>query len=125
MPVTKIMKQKFIQEFFEADEVNKLMIKRQLELAPGVTMLVEMIKKVRDDISTLDEDAYKIVEKGIHALSIEYKKKKEDVIAKTPEPEDSVEKSQLDYKLLNIDRLKYARELLLIQNLAAKKGWFD
>lgn len=120
-----VMKEKLIRDFFEADAIDKLIIKGQVDLETGIFVLKDMISYIRHDVSTMDKEAYKLLEKEIHALDGLNIKRKEEIKAKTPEPEDSVEKRQLDNKLLKADHNKYKREMLFIQNLCYKKGWFD
>jgi len=120
-----IMKQKLVQDFFEAVEVDKLITKGQVDLETGIFVLRDMIAYVRDDIATMDKEAYKLLEKEVHQLGEQNKKWKDEQTAKTPEMEDDIDQRNFDRRLLKADHQKYKRELLFIQNLVYKKGWFD
>lgn len=120
-----IMKEKLIRDFFEADNIDKLMVKGQLDLETGIYILKDMINDVENDISTMDKEACGLLKKEINAVDLVNKRQKEELIKKNPEFEDSIEERSFKLGLLRLDHKKYKRILLFIQNLCYKKGWFD
>lgn len=119
-----IMKQKLVQDFFEADEIKKLITKKQLDIDPGVEVLNDMLKNIRDDIDTMDKEAKTVLDnknKELGKINAERKKHHET----TTEVNDTIDQRNLDRKKLLEDFDRCKRELLFIQNIAYEKGWFD
>lgn len=119
-----VMQQKLISDFFEACAIDKLMAKKSLDLEEGITMLEDMIKYVRDDIKTLDENAHKeLDEKNKQLIAINSERKTK--IKETDKPVDSIDERNLKRKLLKEDHKRFKQELVNIQNICYTKGWFD
>jgi len=119
-----VMKQKLIADFFEAVAVDRAITKNEISLEDGILILEDMIKYVRDDIKTLDESGYnELVEKGknLSALNTQRKNK----IKENQKPEDSIDERNFKRKLLKEDHNRFKRELVHIQDICYKKGWFD
>jgi hypothetical protein len=119
-----LLTDKFVNDFFDAHEIDKAITRKELNLPDGVVMLSEMLTYVRKDISTLDENAYEKLKTVIEELNKKNTERKEYIKKKTPEPEDTVEESVLKRKLLNEDHKRYRQELFFIQDIAYDKGWF-
>jgi len=120
-----VMKQKFITDFLETDEIGKQITKGQIDIAMGIEILHNMIKYVRFDIKTLDQDAYKKLENIITELGEINHSNKEKIIHGLKEPEDAIDERNQKRILLKEDLMKYKQELQAIQELAYNKGWFD
>lgn len=120
-----IMTQKLMQDFFEAHEIDKLIIKEQLSYDPGVRVFKNMIHNVVDDIRTLDKKTYEQLNEKIADLNKTNVERKKQIEAKIEEPEDSISRRALSSSLLIEDYKKYHKILNLIQDLSYKKGWFD
>ena len=118
------MKQKLVQDFFEADEIDRVILKKQIDIDPGVEIFKDMIKKIRDDIRTMDEEARKILENKIKELdgkNLARKKQIEDTL----KTDDTIDQRNLKRTLLQEDYQRYKQEMVIIQDLCYKKGWFD
>lgn len=124
MPPKNIMISKLIRDFFDATEVDKAIALEQISMENGIFKFKDMIQYVRDDVYTVDQDAYKILEKEIRLLGEQNVKMKEEEKKNNP-PRDDVDRRNLDLRLLQLDYKKYKKELLFIQNLIYKKGWFE
>jgi hypothetical protein len=119
------MTQKLMQDFFEAHEIDKLIIKEQLGYDPGVRVFKNMIRNVVDDIKTLDKKTYEQLNEKIGDLNKTNIERKKQIEAKVEEPEDSISRRALSSTLLIEDYKKYHKILNLIQDISYKKGWFD
>lgn len=119
-----IMKDKLVQDFFEAEGVKKLITKKQVDVDPGVHILDEMLQYVRQDIETLDKESKQKLDKKIGELKTINKQRKE-YIEKNTEVNDPIDQRNLDRKLLMEDFDLCKKELLFIQNLGYLVGWFD
>jgi hypothetical protein len=120
-----VMIRKLLEDFANANAIDNSIITKQLDIETGVEILRDMIKKVRDDIKTLDETViWKNLESKIKELDntniIRKKKLQENVT-----PNDSIDKRHLELSLLREDHQRYKQELVIIQNLCYRKGWFD
>ena len=120
-----IMTQKLMQDFFEAHEIDKLIIKEQLGYDPGVRVFKNMIRNVVDDIKTLDKKTYESLNEKIADLNKTNIERKKQIEARVEEPEDSISRRALSSTLLIEDYKKYHTILNLIQDISYKKGWFD
>lgn len=120
----KFMRQKFIQDFFEADNIKKLIQKKQIDVDPGVEIFNDMLKNVREDISTMDNEAKKQLDTKLVELG-KINKERKDHIAKTTEVNDSEDKRNMKRKQLVEDFKRCKTELLFIQNLGFNKGWLE
>ena len=120
-----IMTQKLMQDFFEAHEIDKLIIKEQLSYDPGVRVFKNMIHNVVEDVRTLDIKKYELLNEKIAELNKTNVKRKKEIEAKIEEPEDSISRRALSSTLLIEDYKKYHKILNLIQNIAYPQGWFD
>ena len=52
-----IMEEKFVKDFLEAQEVDKMISKQSVDFVDGVFILKDMMKYVREDIKVLDPKA--------------------------------------------------------------------
>ncbi len=120
-----VMKQKFIQDFLDTDEIGKQITKGQIDIAVGIDILHNMIKYVRFDIKTLDQELYKKLEKVIAELGQMNQGNKEKIKNSMTEPEDAIDDRNQKRILLIEDLKKYKQELQTIQELAYNKGWLD
>jgi polyhydroxyalkanoate synthesis regulator phasin len=122
--IMTLLTDKFVNDFFDAHEIDKAITRKELNLSDGVTMLSDMLSYVRKDVSTLDESAYDKLKIMIAELNKKNMERKSFIKKSTPEPEDTVEESVLKRKLLNEDHKRYQQELFFIQDIAYSKGWF-
>jgi predicted RNA methylase len=120
-----VMKQKLVEDFLETDRISKLITTGQLDVEMGVEVLGNMIEYVRNDIKTLDQEAYIKLDAVIKELGAVNKNRKEQIRAKVKEPDDVLDERNLKRKLLLEDFYKFKQEILAIQNLAFNRGWFD
>ena len=120
-----IMIKKLVQDFLEADEIDKLIIKEQVGYDPGVRILRNMLLNVIDDIRTLDKECFDALTKKIDELDALNVKRKQEIKINAEKPEDSIGERKLSSALLMEDYSKYHKVLNIIQNLVYKKGWFD
>ena len=120
-----VMISKLIQDFFEADGVNKLIIKRQVPLEDGILVISELTQDVIDDISILDQETYKKLDVKIKELNTSNNTRKNEIKTQVGKPEDTIEERNLKLKLLKEDHMKYRRLMTLIQEICYRKGWFE
>jgi len=118
-----LLVEKFVNDFFDAHEIDKAITRREIGIIDGTTMLSDMLKYVRKDISTLDEEAYNKLKVAIEELNNKNTQRKEYIKKHVSEPEDVVEEQVLKRKLLREDHNRYRQELFFIQDLAYNKGW--
>lgn len=120
-----VMKQKLINDFFEADNVDKLLVKGQLDVETGIPILNNMISYVIEDIGTMDEEAKKHLDVKLKELDKTNIDRKNSISKQFGEPEDDLTDRNIKRILLKEDHKKYKKTLLIIQNLCYRKGWFD
>lgn len=120
-----VMEEKFVKDFLEAQEVDKLISKQGIDFIDGLFILKDMIKYVREDIKILDKDTYKKLEEMNAQLDDINKKRKENIKHRYKDAEDEEEKDFIHLKLLKEDHEKYKKELFFIQKLGYNKGWFN
>ena len=120
-----VLQQKLVNDFFEAHEIGKLIIKKQLNLDPGVGIFKDMIDFIVNDIGTLDKKTYDELNSKISELNKTNISRKEKIKNTTDPPQDSFDNHRLNVLLLMEDYRKYHHILNIIQNLCYKKGWFD
>jgi len=119
-----VMQQKLIQDFFDADEIDRLIAKKQLDIDPGVEILKDLIKKVRDDIRIMDEEKSKLLDgknKELNEKNTIRKKELENKLLAA----DSIDERNKRRRLLQEDYNRYKQEMLIIQEICYRKGWFD
>ena len=119
------MKQKFIQDFFDAHHVDKEITLGMRSIVDGTFVLLDMLQYIRKDIAVMDQEAKAQLELAIKKMDADNKKIKEEIIANTTPPEDKTEETEIMIKLLRKDHKRYRKELFWIQDMAFKKGWFD
>lgn len=119
-----VMQQKLIQDFFDADEIDRLIAKKQLDIDPGVEILKDLIKKVRDDIRIMDEEKSKILEAKNKELNEKNTIRKKELESKLL-ASDSIDERNKRRRLLQEDYNRYKQEMLIIQEICYRKGWFD
>ena len=120
-----VMEEKFVKDFLEAQEVDKMLSKQTIDFVDGIYILKEMIQYVREDIKILDVKAREKLDDVRKKLN-EINKERKDIIRKRyKDPEDEEEKDFIHIKMLREDHEKYKKELFYIQNLGYKKGWFN
>lgn len=119
-----VMQQKLIQDFFDADEVDRLMAKKQIDIDPGVDILKDLIKKVREDIRIMDEDTKGKLDIKIKELNDKNMVRKKELETKIL-VNDSIDERNKRRRLLQEDYNRYRQELVIIQELCYRKGWFD
>ena len=105
------MIKKLVQDFLEADEIDKLIIKEQLAKDPGVRILRNMIQNVIDDIKTVDKKAFEALDITIVELDKINIEKKKQIKVNAEKPEDSIGERQLSSALLMEDYNKYHKLL--------------
>lgn len=120
-----VMVNKLVNDFFEADAINKLLLKKQVMLEDGIPILKEMLQDVVDDFEILDQEAFTVLNNKIKDLNQKNNIRKAEIKKQTAEPEDSIDERNLKLKLLKEDHGKYRRIITIIQKLAYKKGWFE
>lgn len=121
-----VMIEKLKKDFFEAEEIDKIITKGQLDVETGIPILYDMIQYVKQDIKTLDEEGgYKTLCEKIKELDVNNIKRKESIKQKWGQPTDSISDRNLKRELLKEDHGKYKQELVLIQEICYRKGWFD
>ena len=120
-----VMEKKLVNDFFEADGINKLLIKKQIMLEDGIPILKEMIQDVIDDFEILDQEAFTVLSNKVKDLNQKNNIRKIEIKKQTADPEDSIDERNLKLKLLKEDHGKYRRIITIIQKLAYKKGWFE
>lgn len=120
-----VMLRKLLEDFANANAIDNSIITRQLDIESGVEILRDMIKKVRDDIKTLDETTIwkNLNEKILELDNTNMLRKKK--IQEGTTTNDSIDKRHLELLLLREDHQRYKQELVIIQNLCYRKGWFD
>lgn len=119
-----VMIRKLLEDFSNANAIDNSLITRQIDIENGVDIFSDMIKKVRMDIKTLDEQAYNTLEQKVKELDEQNILRKNQIKNKTV-TNDSIERRQLELKLLREDHGRYKQELVIMQNICYKKGWFD
>lgn len=120
-----VMKQKLVNDFFEADNVDKLIVKGQLDIETGIPILKEMTEYIVEDITTLDESARKLLDDKIKALDKANIERKDSITKQFGNPGDDIDDRNIKRVLLREDHRKYKKMLVIIQNLCYRKGWFD
>ena len=119
-----VMKQKLIQDFFDADEIDRLIAKKQIDIDPGVEILKDLITKVRNDIRILDEEANRTLNNKNKELDNKNLLRKKELEEKLP-AYDSIDERNKRRRILQEDYNRYKQEMLIIQDLCYRKGWFD
>ena len=104
-----IMKQKLIQDFFEADNCDKLIIKGQLDIETGIPILQEMIGNIIEDIQTMDEDTKKLLDEKIKQLNTANLERKNNIRKQFGEPDDGIDDRNIKRILLKEDHKKYKK----------------
>lgn len=120
-----IMKDKFIKDFLEAQEVDKMIVKYQIELDDGVAILKDMLQYVEKDIEIMDVVAKEKLDGTKIKLEQICQNRKKELKMQMGEPENTMQARDFTKNLLKEDHKKYQKELFLIQELAFKTGWFD
>jgi len=120
-----IMNQKLVKDFFEAVEVDRAITKQQIDIQTGIPILRDMIQYVLEDINTKDQAAKGTVDLKIKELEATNKKRKESVKSRIGDPDDTIDDRNIKLYLLKEDHSKFKQELVVIQDLCYKKGWFD
>lgn len=120
-----MMKEKFVKDYLEADDVCKKITTGEVDIVTGIKILSELIIYTRKDINTLDKDAGSKLTDKIKEFDKVCNSRKEGIKKSYAEPEDTEEERLLKYKLLKEDQIRYRQELFYIQDLAYTKGWFD
>jgi len=118
------MKSKLINDFFKADDIKHLIQTYKVDIDPGVEILNNLMQNIRDDIDTMDEDTKKQLDAKRKEINNITKERKEYLKARI-QIEDDIDQRNLDRKILMQDFTRLKKEMLFIQNLAYKKGWFD
>ena len=119
------MNQKLVKDFFEAVEVDRAITKQQIDIQTGIPILRDMIQYVLEDINTKDQAAKGTVDLKIKELEATNKKRKESVKSRIGDPDDTIDDRNIKLYLLKEDHSKFKQELVVIQDLCYKKGWFD
>lgn len=120
-----IMKDKFVKDYFEAVEIDKMITRQQISIDEGVHILNNMIKYVREDIKTLDKEVFSNLCALTKKLEGVGEERKKDIFNQFPKPEDTIEKREFEMRLLREDHEKLKKELFLIQDIAYRQGWFE
>lgn len=116
---------KLIHDFFEADNVNKLIIKKQIPLEEGIPILSDMIQDIVDDFEIIDQEANSKLTEKTKELNQANNVRKAEIKKLSGLPEDDIDERNLKLKLLKEDHQKYRRMLTIIQDISYRKGWFD
>ena len=125
MQQTNVMVNKLIQDFLEVDNINKLIIKKQITLEDGIPILSALTQDVIDDITILDTATSEKLGEKIKQLNIANNTRKDEIKNHSRKPEDSIDERNLKIKLLNEDHLKYRRMITILQEIIYRKGWFE
>ena len=120
-----IMNQKLVKDFFEAVEVDRAITKQQLDVETGIPILRDMIQYILEDINTKDQAAKKTVDLKIKELDSTNKERKDSIKNRIGDPDNTIDDRNIKIYLLKEDHNKYKQELVVIQDLCYKKGWFD
>ena len=120
-----IMNQKLVKDFFEAVEVDRAITKKQIEIETGIPILRDMIQYVLEDINTKDQAAKGTVDLKIKELDVTNMERKESLKKRLGDPDDTIDDRNIKLYLLKEDHSKFKQELVVIQDLCYKKGWFD
>ena len=120
-----VMINKLVNDFFEADGVNKYILKQQIQLEEGIPIIREMIQDIKDDIEILDQETSNKLNEKIKEINLTNNARKTEIKNQLGKPEDSIDERNLKLKLLKEDHQKYRRVLTIIQNLSYRKGWFE
>lgn len=120
-----LMIQKLISDYFKADEVDNLIVTRQIALSSGVDILLSLMKKIQEDIGLLDKNEYNALMTKIKQIRAEH----EPVIAKIRtdfkelKAMDSYEEEGYALKIKNEEHEVLQKILSEILNMMFKKGW--
>ena len=125
MQQTNVMVNKLIQDFLEVDNINKLIIKKQITLEDGIPILSDLTQDVIDDITILDTATSEKLGEKIKQLNIANNTRKDEIKNHSRKPEDSIDERNLKIKLLKEDHLKYRRMITILQEIIYRKGWFE
>jgi uncharacterized coiled-coil DUF342 family protein len=119
------MIQKLISDYFKADEVDNLIVTRQIALSSGVDILISLMKKIEEDIGLLDKKEYDALINKIKQIRAE----REPVIArirsefKELKAMDSYEEEGYALKIKNEEHEILQKILSEILGMMFKKGW--
>lgn len=120
-----LMIQKLISDYFKADEVDNLIVTRQIALSSGVDILLSLMKKIQEDIGLLDKNEYNALMVKIKGIRAEH----EPVISKIRsdfkelKAMDSYEEEGYALKIKNEEHEVLQKILSEILNMMFKKGW--
>ncbi len=120
-----IMEEKFVKDFLEAQEVDKMISKQSVDFVDGLFILKDMMVYVREDIKILDPNTMKKLQETNKKLDDINTERKDAIKLKYKDAEDEEEKDFIHLKLLREDHEKYKKELFFIQKIGYNKGWFD
>ena len=119
------MNQKLVKDFFEAVEVDRAITKKQIPIEEGIPILRDMIQYVLEDINTKDQAAKGTVDLKIKELDKTNMERKASIKNRIGDPDNTIDDRNIKLYLLKEDHSKFKQELVVIQDLCYKKGWFD
>ncbi len=120
------MEQKLIQDYFKADEIDNLIITKQMALSQGVQILTSLIKKIENDFRLLDKERYGELITEIRKLNIERKAQVKQRLEEyqNTEESDPFDEEQYAVDANNIKHNTLQKILNTILDLGYRKGWF-
>lgn len=119
-----VMKTKLINDYFEADEINRAITKKQIDLEAAIPILNDLVKYVENDIKLMSEDAYKKIENKKTILDETNKETKKKIEENTI-VDDSEDERNLKLRKLREDHKKLDRYMTLLLEICYRKGWFE
>jgi len=124
--VRSVMEQKFLRDYFDADEIDNKIIKKEIYLSVGVEILTNLIKKTLRDIRLLDEEKFN----NLHTKIMEIKNKTKELKNKEKElyeknQGDSYDQEIHRVKLANIEHEGLQEMLEHIGEIGYHKGWLE
>lgn len=124
--VRSVMEQKFLRDYFDADEIDNKIIKKEIYLSVGVEILTNLIKKILTDIRLLDIEKFNSLSEKITEIKERTKKEKQQE-KETYEQNtgDSYDQEIHRVKLANIEHEGLQDMLEFISEIGYHKGWLE
>jgi len=121
-----IMEQKLVQDYFKADEIDNLIITRQMSLSQGVQILTSIIKKIENDFRLLDKEKHKELIDTINKLNLERKIQTQNRLTEytSSDENDSYSEEQYTTDINDIKHNTLQKILNTILDIGYRKGWF-
>jgi len=121
-----IMEQKLVQDYFKADEIDNLIITRQMALSQGVQILTSIIKKIENDFRLMDKEKHKELIDMINTFNVERKQQMQKRLEKykSNEQNDPFDEEQYAVDINNIKHETLQKILNTILDIGYRKGWF-